>query len=104
MSIKITKVFYPHIVKEYADIASLITENGYDDFYAQGRAILSNHIAIDDESVYREATTEDGFEGVYTIVFETQEAYDAYFAEASALYETELKHPIYDELVDTHLF
>ena len=34
MLIKISTVFYPHIVKEYTSVEQFYTENGYEEFYS----------------------------------------------------------------------
>jgi hypothetical protein len=104
MSIKITTVFYPHIVKEYSTVSQIVTENGYDDFYAWHRNLVSQYVDITSEAVYKEGLTEDSFEGVTTVVFPTQEAFNSYEVAAEAdSGQAELKQPIYSEASDTHL-
>lgn len=103
MSIKRTKIFYPHIVKQYESIAQLVSENGYDDFYAAIRQEVADaNIDLNDSAVYRETLSEDGFEGIVTVKFESQEAYEAY-VESCELHEGR-KRPIYVEESDNHLF
>ena len=40
MSIKRTKIYYPHIVKEYASVEEFVTENNYTEFYDNQKSTL----------------------------------------------------------------
>lgn len=102
MSIKITTVFYPHIVKEYATIDQLITENGYDEFYAWTRNVVGQFIDITDDAQYLEALTDDMFEGTATMVFPSQAVLDQY--EAASNHDSEdFKLPIFAEPATDHI-
>lgn len=104
MSIKRTKVFYPHIVKQYESISALVSENGYDDFYAAIRQEIADAgIDLSNEVVYKEQLSEDGFEGIVTVVFASQSDYDAYFAVASVNTFEGLAKPIFVEEVEDHI-
>lgn len=103
MSIKRTKVFYPHIVKQYDSISALVTENGYDDFYAAIRQEIADAgIDLTNEAMYKEELSDDGFEGIVTVVFASQADYDAYFAVANSATHTD-KQPIFVEEVEDHI-
>ena len=99
--IKRTKVFYPHIVKQYESVDQFVSENGYADFYAAVRAeIVATGISLTDASRYAESLSDDGFEAVATVVFADQAEYDAYLA--SVVERTE-RSPIFEEESDAHL-
>ena len=99
--IKRTKVFYPHIVKQYDSVEQFIADNGYDDFYATTRAeIASAGVTLTDPSKYVEALSDDGFEAVTTVVFADQAQYDAYLA---ATQEYAHRSPIFEENIEEHL-
>ena len=99
--IKRTKVFYPHIVKQYDSVEQFITENGYADFYAAMRAeITAAGINLADASKYAEALSDDGFEAVATVIFDDQAHYDSYLASVA---EQTARAPIFDEVVEEHL-
>jgi len=108
MSIKFSTVFYPHIVKEYTSIEQFRTENGYNEFYTTAHEIQARHIDVTDTSVYQEAISEDGFEAIVTVFFESDAAYEAYNADMIA-FAPDAKQPIYkedfqDENDEIHLF
>ena len=103
MSIKISRVIYPHIVKQYESIEQLVSENGYTDFYeARRQELVDFGFDLNDQNRYHEELSEDGFEGTLTMHFDSQEHYDAYLASVSELHEH--KFPIYIEETDSHLF
>lgn len=100
--IKRTKVFYPHIVKQYDTVDQFIAENGYADFYAAVRAeIEAVGIQLTDATRYSEALTEDGFEAKATIVFADEAEYNAYVAGCGT--HDSLRTPIFEENVEDHL-
>lgn len=102
MSIKITRVIYPHIVKQYETVEQLVNENGYNEFYnARRQELIDFGVNLNDSSVYLESLSEDGFEGILTMVFENQESYDAYFA--TVVQEENFKMPIFIEDAEEHL-
>ena len=104
MSIKRTKVFYPHIVKQYESISALVSENGYEDFYASIRQEVADAgIDLSNEVVYKEQLSEDGFEGIVTVVFASQADYDAYHAVASVNAHEGMVQPIFVEEVEDHI-
>lgn len=96
MSIKFSTVFYPHIVKEYTSIEQFTTENGYEEFYAAAIEIQARYLDITDPSVYQEAISEDGFEGICTVYIEDDAVYEAYHADMADI-ATGIKQPIYRE-------
>ena len=101
--IKRTKVYYPHIVKQYDSVEQFVSENGYADFYAALKAeITSAGIDDTDASRYAEALSDDGFEAVATVVFADQAEYDAYLA-GVADEKTGIKTPIFEEESEEHL-
>jgi hypothetical protein len=101
--IKRTKVFYPHIVKQYDSVEQFVSENGYADFAAALKAeITSAGIDVTDSSRYVEALSDDGFEAKATIVFTDQAEYDAYLA-GVATEHSGIKTPIFEENVEEHL-
>lgn len=99
---KLTTVFYPHIVKEYDSYDSMVTENGYEEYRQFVLNTLTEHgIDINDESVFKEELSDDGFEAIATVVFPNEEDFNAYMI--SAQRSTSFKKPIYEEEVDEHL-
>mgnify|MGYP006883110269 CR=1 FL=1 len=96
MSIKFSTVFYPHIVKEYTSIEQMVADNGYEEFYAAAIEIQARYLDITDTSVYQEAISEDGFEGICTTYFEDDAVYAAYLADMQAI-ASGIKQPIYRE-------
>ena len=104
--IKETKVFYPHIVKQYDDNAQLISENNYDTYYSLMRTILSdNGIDLTDNTKYKEDLTTDKFEGTITIVYQNNETMTAIeTAIGSQMSSFSDSQPIFEEFSDNHLF
>jgi hypothetical protein len=104
--IKETKVFYPHIVKQYDDNAQLISENNYDTYYSLMRTILSdNGIDLTDNTKYKEDLTTDKFEGKITIVYPNNETMTAIeTAIGSQMSSFSDSQPIFEEFSDNHLF
>jgi hypothetical protein len=101
--IKRTKVFYPHIVKQYDSVEQFVSENGYADFAAALKAeITSVGIDVTDSSRYVEALSDDGFEAVATVVFADQAEYDTYLA-GVAEEHSGIKTPIFEEESEEHL-
>ena len=101
--IKRTKVFYPHIVKQYDSVEQFVSENGYADFAAALKAeITSAGVDVTDASRYAEALSDDGFEVKATIVFADQAEYDAYLA-GVAEEHPDVRAPIFEENVEDHL-
>lgn len=108
MSIKISTVFYPHIVKEYTSVEQFYTENGYEEFYSSTNEIQDRHIDRSDSTIYQEGISEDGFEAIVTVSFASSEEYEAYHADLQANI-SDSKQPIYredhsDVNDDIHLF
>ena len=101
--IKRTKVFYPHIVKQYDSVDQFVSDNGYADFYAAVRAeVAAAGVSLTDASRYAEALSDDGFEAKATIVFADQAEYDAYLA-GVATEHAGIRTPIFEENVEEHL-
>lgn len=103
MSIKNTKIFYPHVVKEYASVEQFITENDYTEYHDALKATLvAAGIDISDETKYKETLSADSFEAVATIVFPSQEARDEYLASFGAP-DAALRTPIFVEETEDHI-
>jgi len=104
--IKETKVFYPHIVKQYSDNAQLISENNYDSYYNLMRTILSdNGIDLNDSTKYQEELTADKFEGMITVVYPNTETMSAIeTAIGTQMQGFADSQPIFEEFSDNHLF
>lgn len=104
--IKMTKLFYPHVVKQYDNLDQLISENNYSDYQAILKNSLTNQgMDISDSSVYQEALTDDKFEAIATIVYPDQATRDAAVAEVQSNSESFTGAcPIFEEEVTTHLF
>ena len=104
--IKETKVFYPHIVKQYDDNAQLISENNYDSYYNLMRTILSdNGIDLNDATKYKEELTTDKFEGMVTVVYPNNETMTAIETDiGSQMSAFTDSQPIFEEFSDNHLF
>ena len=99
--IKRTKVFYPHIVKQYDSVEQFVSENGYADFAAALKAeITSAGVDVTDASRYAEALSDDGFEAIATVVFNDQAHYDSYLAIVT---EQTARAPIFEEESEAHL-
>lgn len=103
MSIKKTRIHYPHIVKEYDSVEQLISENGYTDFYNEIIAgMVAFGIDVDDETQYKEALSEDLFEAVSTVIFASEEAYAEYEANTPECNPL-TKAPIFIEESEDHI-
>ena len=103
MSIKKTRIHYPHIVKEYDSVEQLISENGYTDFYNEIIAgMVAFGIDVDDETQYKEALSEDLFEAVSTVIFASEEAYAEYEANTPEC-SPSTKAPIFIEESEDHI-
>lgn len=104
--IKMTKLFYPHVVKQYDNLDQLISENNYSDYQAILKNSLTNAgLDISDSAVFQEALTDDKFEGIATVVYPDQATRDTVVAEVesnSASFSGAC--PIFEEEVTTHLF
>jgi len=101
--IKRTKVYYPHIVKQYDSVEQFITENGYADFYSAVKAkVEAAGITLTDSTRYLESLSDDGFESVVTVVFTDQAQYDAYLADTLSD-SNDMRTPIFEENVEEHL-
>ena len=105
MSIKTTKIFYPHIVKEYDTVEQFVSENEYTDYYtAMRQGLVDFGLDITDSSKYVESLSEDSFEAVLTVVFSDQAEVDSYLAFAIEKNEVELhRSPIFEEQSTAHL-
>jgi hypothetical protein len=103
MSIKNTKIFYPHIVKEYGSVAQFVSENNYTAYYNEMRAgIAAFGIDLDDETQYQEALSADMFETIATIAFADEASALNYASNAPEVNVSVL--PIFSEESDEHLF
>ena len=99
---KVTKIFYPHIVKQYDSVEQFVTENSYAEFYAALRAeIESAGVNLSNASQYAEALSDDGFEAVTTVVFADQAQYDSYLAIVAE--HGDKRAPIFEENIEEHL-
>ena len=104
--IKITKVFYPHIVKQYDTVDQIVSENNYTDYVAILKNSLTNAgVDISDASNFQEALTEDKFEGVTTFVYPDESTRDTVVADIeSQLSSFNCAQPIFEEEITDHLF
>jgi len=103
MSIKRTKIYYPHIVKEYASVEEFVTENNYTEFYDnQKSTLVSAGIDVSDDTKYKEILSEDSFEVIVTAVFPSQEVRDEYLVTLEEV-KPSLRKPIFVELTDEHI-
>lgn len=103
MSIKLSQVFYPHIVKEYDSVETFIAENEYNTYYDAMRGELASfNIDITNPAQYGESLTEDRFEAVSTIVFENQADADNYIQNCNPDLATG-KMPIFIEDTTDHV-
>lgn len=102
--LKISKTFYPHIVKKYDTVEQMITENGYDDFTSLNETALTNvGIDITDPTKFQKALTEDGYEGRVTIVYEDEATRTSVMNSLASSLES-VKSPIFEEETENHLF
>ena len=95
---KHTTIFYPHIVKQYETIEQLVSENGYDDYW---NAKLEELAALgfdktDTTKVYL-GLSEDGFEGVSTVVFASKTEWDSKQSFTEGKTYDSMKKPIFEE-------
>ena len=97
---KHTTIFYPHIVKQYETMDQFVTENGYDDYYAAKHQELEElGFDINDSTKVFEGLSEDGFEAITTIIFESEADWNAK-QPITQNRETEysgMKKPIFEE-------
>lgn len=100
--IKLSKVFYPHIVKKYDTVEQYVSENNYELFEQATLEHLANHgIDTNDSAQYVQQLSEDGFEVMVTVVFQDSSVFDA-FMEVDPAADLN-RRPIFEEEVDTHL-
>ena len=95
---KHTTIFYPHIVKQYETIEQLVSENGYDDYWNAKLEELAQlgFDTADASSVYL-GLSEDGFEGVSTVVFASQADWDSKQSITHERDYSNMKKPIFEE-------
>ena len=104
--IKETRLFYPHIVKQYDNIGQMISENNYTPYYDMIKQLL-NDVGVDtsNSAQYQESLTEDKFEAVVTVVYPDNDSVIAYdTAIASQMENFSNPQPIFEEAVTDHLF
>ena len=104
--IKETRLFYPHIVKQYDNIGQMISENNYTPYYDMIKQLL-NDVGVDtsNSAQYQEALTEDKFEAVVTVVYPDNDSVTAYdTAIASQMENFSNPQPIFEEVITDHLF
>ena len=104
--IKETRLFYPHIVKQYDNLGQMISENNYTPYYDMIKQLL-NDVGVDtsNSAQYQEALTEDKFEAVVTVVYPDNDSVIAYdTAIASQMENFSNPQPIFEEVVTDHLF
>lgn len=94
---KHTTIFYPHIVKQYESVDAFVSENGYEEFRDANDVMLSE-MGFDpaDETKVKRALTDDGFEVVITLVYDSE----AHFNEKQPIandHHFEMKKPIFEE-------
>lgn len=104
--IKETKLFYPHIVKQYDDVNQMISDNNYTSYYDLMRQVLTDAgVDCTNNAVYQEALTEDKFEGIITVVYPDADAITAIETAIQSNMESfSSPHPIFEEVVADHLF
>ena len=94
---KHTVIFYPHIVKQYETIDQFVSENGYDDYIASKREEIGLFgFDVADATRYAEALSEDGFEGITTVVFDSEEHYLSSIESITGR-DYSMKKPIFEE-------
>ena len=104
--IKETKLFYPHIVKQYDNLGQMISDNNYTSYYDMVKQVLVDAgIDTSDNTVYQEALTDDKFEGVVTVVYPDADAITAVESALQSNMESfSNPQPIFEEVVTDHLF
>lgn len=104
--IKETKLFYPHIVKQYDNVGQMISDNNYTSYYDMMKQVLTNAgIDCTDSSVYQESLTDDKFEGIVTVVYPDADAISAVETAIQSNMESFTNpQPIFEEIVTDHLF
>lgn len=104
--IKETKLFYPHIVKQYDNLGQMISDNNYTSYYDMVKQVLVDAgIDTSDNTVYQESLTDDKFEGVVTVVYPDADAITAVESALQSNMESfSNPQPIFEEVVTDHLF
>lgn len=104
--IKETKLFYPHIVKQYDNLGQMISDNNYTSYYDMVKQVLVDAgIDTSDNAVYQESLTDDKFEGVVTVVYPDADAITAVESALQSNMESfSNPQPIFEEVVTDHLF
>ena len=104
--IKETKLFYPHIVKQYDNLGQMISDNNYTSYYDMVKQVLVDAgIDTSDNAVYQESLTDDKFEGVVTVVYPDADAITAVETALQSNMESfSNPQPIFEEVVTDHLF
>lgn len=104
--IKETKLFYPHIVKQYDNLGQMISDNNYTSYYDMVKQVLVDAgIDTSDNAVYQESLTEDKFEGIVTVVYPDADAITAVESALQSNMESfSNPQPIFEEVVTDHLF
>ena len=104
--IKETKLFYPHIVKQYDNVGQMISDNNYTSYYDMVKQVLVDAgIDTSDNAVYQESLTDDKFEGIVTVVYPDADAITAVESALQSNMESfSNPQPIFEEVVTDHLF
>jgi len=104
--IKETKLFYPHIVKQYDNLGQMISDNNYTSYYDMVKQVLVDAgIDTSDNTVYQESLTDDKFEGVVTVVYPDADSITAVESALQSNMESfSNPQPIFEEVVTDHLF
>jgi hypothetical protein len=104
--IKETKLFYPHIVKQYDNLGQMISDNNYTSYYDMVKQVLVDAgIDTSDNAVYQESLTDDKFEGIVTVVYPDADAITAVESALQSNMESfSNPQPIFEEVVTDHLF
>ena len=104
--IKETKLFYPHIVKQYDNLGQMISDNNYTSYYDMVKQVLVDAgIDTSDNAVYQESLTDDKFEGIVTVVYPDADAITAVETALQSNMESfSNPQPIFEEVVTDHLF
>ena len=98
---KVTKSFYPHIVKQYESVEQFLTENDYTAYrQALVDSLSGTNISTDDETRFKESLSEDGFEAIATIVHDSEEVYNEYLnsIDIEAELNSSIRRPIFEEV------
>ena len=104
--IKETKLFYPHIVKQYDNVGQMISDDNYTSYYDMVKQVLVDAgIDTSDNTVYQESLTDDKFEGIVTVVYPDADAITAVESALQSNMESfSNPQPIFEEVVTDHLF